>query len=140
MFTNQSCLAAAGLAWSFVHEVHSMPTTPYLPPSNGEPAIGARRFRFGLIPATLLFFLAFLMTAYGAMIVPNILRDASNGYDVRYLVNASTFPASLFGIAVCCVIAGWHLVLGKFRNAIMLTLPAFACVLVLCRIVSILVR
>lgn len=117
-----------------------MPTSPYLPPTNGESPIGAGRLRLGLIPATLLFFFAFLMAAYGAMIVPNILRDASNGYDARYLINASTFPASLFGIAVCCVIAGWYLVLGKLRHALMLTLPALVCVLVLSRIISMLVR
>ena len=49
-------------------------------------------FRLGLIPATLLFFVAFVTASYGAMIVPNILRDASNGYDARYLTIFSFSP------------------------------------------------
>lgn len=117
-----------------------MTTDPYSPPSDVNKTVGSQRFRFGLIPATLLFFAAFLTAAYGAMIVPNILRDASKGYDVRSLVNASSFPASLFGIAACCVFAGRYIVIGKLRNTFLVTLPAFICVLVLWRIISMLLR
>ncbi len=117
-----------------------MATDPYTPPSDVNRTLGSPRFRFGLIPATLLFFVAFLTAAYGAIIVPNILRDASKGFDVRSLGNASSFPASLFGIAACCVFAARYIVIGKSRSAFLVTLPAFICVLVLWRIISMLLR
>ena len=117
-----------------------MVTNPYSAPSNEVSTVGSSRFRFGLIPATLLFFIAFLTATYGAMVVPNILRDASNGYDLRYLLSMSTFPASLFGIASCCIFAGRYIVIGKIRNAFLVTFPALVCVLVLWRVVSLLLR
>ena len=80
-----------------------------------------------MIPATILFFLAFLTASYAAMVVPNILRDASNGYDARYLTIFSIFPASLFGIAICCIVAGRFMVLGKWRNATVAIVPGIAC-------------
>ncbi len=117
-----------------------MVTDPYSPPSNGNPTVGSSRFRFGWIPATLLFFMAFLIAAYGTLVVTKILQDASNGYDVRYLLNAFSFPASLFGIAACCIFAGRYMVIGKYRNAFFVSFPASICVLVLWRIISMLLR
>ena len=117
-----------------------MATDPYTPPPSANETLDSNRFRFRLIPATLLFVAALLTATYGAMIVPNILRDASNGYDVRYLASLSTFPASLFGIAACCIFAGRYIVMGKWRNAFFLTIPSFVCVLVLWRIISRLLR
>jgi hypothetical protein len=86
----------------------------------------SRRFRLGLIPATILFFVAFVTAAYGAMIIPNILRDASNGFDARYLTIFAFFPASLFGVAICCIVAGRAMVLGKWRNASIAVIPGIA--------------
>ncbi|MCA9108007.1 MAG: hypothetical protein KDA83_21545 [Planctomycetales bacterium] len=93
-------------------------------------SLDTKRFRLAWIPATILFFAAFLTASYGAMIVPNILRDASNGYDGRYLMMAFSFPASLFGFAICCLFAGRSLVLGRWRNAAVAAIPAVACVMI----------
>ena len=89
----------------------------------------SQRFRLGLVPATMLFFVASVTASYGAMIVPNILRDASNGYDARYLTIFSFFPASLFGFAICCIVAGRAMVFGKWRNATVAMIPGIACIM-----------
>ncbi|XZE45818.1 hypothetical protein SH467x_001075 [Pirellulaceae bacterium SH467] len=113
-----------------------MATDPYSQPTNASRTVGSQRFRIGVIPATLLFFVAFVTAAYGAMIVPNILRDASDGYDVRYLISFSMAPASLFGISACCVCAGRYFMIGNLRHAFLFTFTSFMCVLALWCIIS----
>lgn len=75
-------------------------------------------FRIGLIPATVLLFVAIIATLYGAMVVPNVVRDARNGYDARYLMAASLFPGLLFGLAFSCVVAGRQLMVGRWKRGV----------------------
>lgn len=86
----------------------------------------SQKFRLALIPATIVFFIVFVTASYGAMIVPNIMRDASNGYDARYLTIFSFFPASLFGVAICCIAARRAMILGNWRNASVVMIPGVA--------------
>lgn len=96
---------------------------PYKPPGNNrndgrgaEDRMGS--FRIGLIPATVLFFIAGVAVLYAAMVVPNVLRDMRNGYDARYLLMASILPGCLGGIALTCVIAGRSFVLGSWKSGV----------------------
>lgn len=75
-------------------------------------------FRWGLVPATVLFFVAAIAVLYGAMVVPNVLRDARNGYDARYLLVSSFFPGLLFGFGLSCVLAGRQFMQSKWKNGL----------------------
>ena len=105
-----------------------MNTEPHLPATAVAP--NATRFRYGLIPATILFFVAFLASCYASMVLPNVFRDALNGYDVRYLMIASLFPASLIGLSICCIAVGRSLVLGRRMNAVATVIPSVLCVMI----------
>lgn len=105
-----------------------MNTRPHLPATIVAPS--ETRFRFGLIPATVLFFIAVLASCYAAMVIPNVFRDALNGYDILYIITSSAFPASLIGLSICCIVVGRSLVLGKRLNAVATVIPAAACVMI----------
>lgn len=64
------------------------------------------------------------------MVIPNVFRDALNGYDIRYITIASAFPTSLVGLSICCIVVGRSLVLGKRLNAVATVIPAAACVMI----------
>jgi tetrahydromethanopterin S-methyltransferase subunit E len=87
---------------------------------NGELPIegSTSKFRYGLLPATLLFFAAGIAIAYGLGVMGNVVRDARNGYDTHYLVTAVGFPLALFGMGTCCVLAGWLFVIGQWRTGL----------------------
>jgi hypothetical protein len=94
---------------------------PYKPPDSNRNesrcvGIEPRLFRIGLIPATVLFFIGGVAALYAALVVPNVLRDARNGYDARYLMMASILPGCLGGFALTCVIAGRDFVLGRWKS------------------------
>ena len=84
------------------------------------------RFRVELVPATMLFMASVVSALIGAMIVPNIRRDALNGYDVRYLATASMLPGSLFGFAIFCSVAAYLLAKGNLQAAVAALFPAAA--------------
>jgi hypothetical protein len=50
------------------------------------------------------------------MVMPNVVRDARNGYDLRYLIMASIFSGLLFALGFCCVFAGRQLTLGEWKK------------------------
>jgi|GEM_PF-6641989 len=67
------------------------------------------QFRVGLIPATVVGFIGCIAVLYASMVVQNVVRDAMNGYDSRYLILASSFPALLFGFGASCFAASFEL-------------------------------
>lgn len=76
------------------------------------------QFRVGLIPATVVGFIGCIAVLYAWMIVQNVVRDAMNGYDSRYLILASLFPALLFGFGTICFAASFELKRGRWREAL----------------------
>ncbi|WP_144059574.1 hypothetical protein [Rhodopirellula sallentina] len=75
-------------------------------------------FRFGLIPATLLAFAAFVTFAYASLVVPNVIRDARIGYDAQYLVWASVLPGALIGFALVCMNAAKEFLGGRWKQGV----------------------
>lgn len=76
-----------------------------------------QQFRVGLIPATVVGLIGCIAVLYGSMVVQNVIRDAMNGYDSRYLVLASSFPALLFGFGAICFLASLEFKRGRWRAA-----------------------
>lgn len=86
-------------------------------PCDSSKAIGVNhQFRVGLIPATV-GLIGCIAVLYGSMVVQNVIRDAMNGYDSRYLVLASSFPALLFGFGAICFLASLEFKRGRWRAA-----------------------
>ncbi len=79
------------------------------------------QFRVGLIPATVLGGIACVAVLYALMIVQNVVCDAMNGCDSRYLILASLFPALLFGFGAICFAASFELKRGRWRIALKIT-------------------
>ncbi len=91
---------------------------PYRTPASGAAVVDPRKFRFGIVPATLCGFVAFLAAAYAALVIPNILRDARNGYDAVYLTYASLGPLLLFGVSASCLLAAAQWIGGRWKLAL----------------------
>jgi hypothetical protein len=51
----------------------------------------------------------------------NVVRDARNGYGARYVMVAAGFPFALFGMGICCTLAGWLFVAGQWKTGLAIT-------------------
>ena len=89
--------------------------SPYDPPKGT--AID-QQFRVGVIPATVVGFIGCIAVLFGSMVVQNVLRDAMDGYDTRYLLLASLAPALLFGFGLVCFLASFELKRGRWKRAL----------------------
>ncbi len=89
--------------------------SPYDPPK--VRAID-RQFRVGVVPATMVGFVGCIAVLFGLMVVQNVIRDAMNGYDARYLLLASLLPTMLFGIGFVCFLASFEFKKGRWKRAL----------------------
>ncbi len=77
-----------------------------------------QQFRVGVVPATVVGFIGCVAVLFGLMVVQNVLRDAMNGYDTRYLLLASLLPTTLFGFGFVCFLASFELKRGRWKRAL----------------------
>jgi hypothetical protein len=91
---------------------------PYRATASVPAVVDPPKFRYGVVPAALCGFVAFLAAAYAALVIPNMLRDARNGYDAVYLTYFSLGPLLLFGVAGTCLLAAAQWLGGRWKLAL----------------------